>query len=338
LVDRLFPGYDRISVVTFDRYPYVRLELSDNFTLVKNTITNLSVYEGEGACPYDSNASTDDLIAMQSAIDLAIPNGGTCRVSDADGSYHGMDCPAYWIAGDASLCGNTNIGGGLKVAGNVLGGQYPAGYPTPWPVSRESALWVVVLLTDGQANTGYTKDGATTPEIYNDSPGLNTAGQVICPKYTWSSAYLATVGGFLRYCLDQDARPTVDDLKATPAPGAAVFAARHSIGDPRNADPNTAVYDADDYARDMVDFVTNPDSDPVMPGQAALLFTIGLNENYIASRSPYETTNGLPATAETLLRYGAEKGNGVYYSAPSSDQLGEIFLAIANKIATRLSR
>lgn len=318
LVNRLFPGYDRVSVITFDRYPKVRLEMSDNFTLVKNTIAGITVYEAEGACPYPGETATTDIVNFQTEIDVALPDGGTCRRTETDGTYTGMDCPAYWISGDPSLCGSTNIGGGLKAAGNALGGAYPADFePTPWPPAREAALWVVVLLTDGQANTGYTADGSSI-----DPAG--TSGEVICPQIYWGTS---------RKCADQDARPTIDDLAATPAPGADVFAARHAIGDPRNADASTAVYDPDDYARDMADFVTDP-----VNGQGALVFTIGLNENYIANRSAYEQANGLPAPAEALLRYAADRGGGEYYSAPSSDDLGEIFLAIANKIATRLSR
>lgn len=317
LVNRLFPGYDRVSVITFDRYPKIRTQMTDNFTLVKQTIADITVYEAEGACPYPGETAGDQIVNYSADIDLALPNGGTCRRTESDGTYTGMDCPAYWISQDPSLCGSTNIGGGLKAAGNALGGAYPPDFPeTPNP-AREAALWVVVLLTDGQANTGYTNDG------YSINPA-GTSDKVICPKIYWLTG---------RKCADQDARPTIDDLRATPAPGADVFAARHAIDDPRNANAATAVYDPDDYARDMADFVTDP-----VNGQGALVFTIGLNENYIANRSQYEQDNNLPAPAEALLRYAADRGGGEYYSAPTSDDLGEIFLAIANKIATRLSR
>jgi hypothetical protein len=83
----------------------------------------------------------------------------------------------------------------------------------------------------------------------------------------------------------------------------------------------------------MVDFVTDPDN-----GQGALLFTVGLGADMITNRSASEIANGYPSTGETLLQYGAYKGGGIYYFAPSAAQLNEIFLGIANKIATRLSR
>jgi Flp pilus assembly protein TadG len=334
LVNRLYQGYDRVSVITFDRYPRVRLPLSENFTLIRQTIADITVFEAEGACPYPGDiersipASFDPYLDL---IDDRMPDGGTCRAS-VDGAYKGMDCPAYWISGDASLCGNTNIGGGLKAAGNALGGVYPARFPVAAPPVREAALWVVVLLTDGQANTGYAADGA-------DIDPVGTSGEVICPKIYWPT---------VRKCADQDARPTVDDFMATPVPGAEVFAARH----PQDAYTTPLIdrrYDADDYARDMADFVGDPDK-----GQGALVFTIGLNEKYIASRTPYEMPENyldadgnpvynpggqnLPAPAEALLRYAAYRGGGEYYPAPSSADLGKIFLAIANKIATRLSR
>jgi hypothetical protein len=93
------------------------------------------------------------------------------------------------------------------------------------------------------------------------------------------------------------------------------------------------LYDPDDYARDMVDFVTDPDN-----GQGALLFTIGLGADMITNRSASEIANGYPPTGTTLLEYGAYKGGGIYYFAPGAAQLNDIFLGIANKIATRLSR
>ena len=82
----------------------------------------------------------------------------------------------------------------------------------------------------------------------------------------------------------------------------------------------------------MVDFLTNPTT-----GQGALLFTIGLGTE-ITQRSPYEIANNFPPPGEALLKYGADKGNGIYYPAPNVAQLNSVFLAIANKIATRLSQ
>ena len=323
LVRRMFlahdgnPGYDRVSIVTYDRFPKVELELSDNQTLVENTIRNLTVYEGEGKCPWPSN------ILASSWPDQTQLFEGPCRLHDINGNFEQMWCASLDLTGDPRGCMITNSGGGLKVAGNVLGAHYPTGFAGSIPPSRTTALWVVVWLTDGYTNAGFTNDGAQDPQTI----AAGNSGQAFCPNDTWGPI---APNGNIRFCVDQDARPTISQLSATPPPGNAVFAARHSSGD-------TAHYDPDDYARDMIDFVTNPDTDTVRPGQGALLFTIGLG-NQITFVNQNEIANGFPPLGQTLLQYGAEKGGGIYYAAPDAGQLDTIFLAIANKIATRLSR
>jgi len=248
-----------------------------------------------------------------------------------------MWCAALDLSNDPRGCMTTNSGGGLKVAGNVLGRQYPTGFvPVTGsiPLRRETATWVVVWLTDGFTNAGFGADGANDPQTFSMSPSNpseNNSGQPFCPRYTWDTTNPHYMGG--RLCVDQDARPTVSQLQATPPPGAAVFAARHTWDAVAElADPENGIYDPDDYARDMVDFVTDP-----VHGQGALLFTVGLGDK-VAERSAYEIANDLPAPGTALLQYGAEKGGGVYYPAPNASQLNDIFLQIANKIAPRLTR
>jgi len=108
--------------------------------------------------------------------------------------------------------------------------------------------------------------------------------------------------------------------------GADVSAAtRHDSGD--------IDYDADDFARDMADFVADP-----VNGQGAVIFTIGLGE--LVQNTPV----GDPEAGEKLLKYAAEEAggthanHGVYYYAPTPAQLDEIFRSIAENIATRLSQ
>lgn len=95
-------------------------------------------------------------------------------------------------------------------------------------------------------------------------------------------------------------------------------------------------YDADDYARDAADFIANP-----ITGQGATIFSIGLG-NMVRYASV-----GDPRSGEKLLQYAAtvagdESGeqinHGLYFFAPTSSQLREIFRTIAESIATRLSR
>jgi hypothetical protein len=95
-------------------------------------------------------------------------------------------------------------------------------------------------------------------------------------------------------------------------------------------------YDADDYARDAADFIANP-----ITGQGATIFTIGLGDLVQHART------GDPQAGQKLLDYAAtlagdESGvpvnHGMYVYAPSPLDLREIFRAIAENIATKLSQ
>jgi Flp pilus assembly protein TadG len=334
LVDTLYESYDRVSVVTFNRFPKVEMPMWGDLAAVKAKIAGLDVYEGSGKCPWDPGIPP----TKPSEVDPALLKDGPCRL-DVYGVFTQFTCqgladsnPINW---DGRDCPTTNIGGGLRVAGNVLGGQYPAGYTfpggSPAPEVRPTALWVVVLLTDGSTNTGFTLDGKNVStdgfnnQILIDGGEVDPKDVAICPKYTWTYQH----GTQYRLCADMDARPTLEDIAANPSNP--YILGRHDE-DPSGTPFNDLIYDADDYAREMVDFVTDP-----VHGQGAMLFSIGLGPE-VNAKKPYESANGYPAPGETLLKYGAEKGGGVYYYAPDSTQLNAIFLAIANKIATRLSR
>lgn len=118
-----------------------------------------------------------------------------------------------------------------------------------------------------------------------------------CPPSTWA----------LPFCYDSDS------------------ATRHANGDPK--------YDAEDYARDMADFVADP-----VTGQGATMFTIGLGN--LIRNSP----SGDPAAAEKLLQYialtagGVTANHGNYFYAPDTTGLTTIFNDIYSKITTRISQ
>lgn len=274
----MFEGYDRVAVVTFDKDSHVDLSFSFDKAKVITTIEKLTVYPGEGV--YDSNG------------------GNPSRLYDNDGNYMGLQCPYAFKpakpedANNPSPCTTTNIGGGLLDAGNQFSG--PNG-----GLIRQNALWVVVLLTDGVANAGYSNN----PQTY------------YCPEGTWYGE--ATVP-FL--CND------------------AIGATRHLYTDPPTH------YDAEDFAYDMADFVGKPTD---KGGQGAYLYTIGLGPQ-VTLRSPVDCSikdlNGKCITddgtklGEKFLEYAAEIGSGIYYPAPTPAQLDEIFQAIANNIATILTK
>jgi len=134
-----------------------------------------------------------------------------------------------------------------------------------------------------------------------DEPEFNPPEEYpdrICPPSTWT------------------AQPWCRDASAS---------TRHLSGDED--------YDADDYARDMADFVADPEY-----GQGAVTFSIGLG--YMVRHAP----SGDADAGEQLLTYAATEAggdlanHGLYFFTPSTNQLREIFRTIAENIATRLSR
>ena len=219
-------------------------------------------------------------------------------------------CNSCANSGDLSGLTTTNIGGGLLHAGNMFGIE-----------TREEALWVVVLLTDGNAN-------ATTPEEGDNITDFSTYPIGFCPN-DWTEPL----------CQDED------------------ISTRHSNGD--------ANYDADDYARDMADFVGCPTENgrgscANTQGQAAVIFTVGLGEGVRGVMDTSNEVNGLPYGA-SLLRYIASVGDdmdpttdscedlwdninewetwcGNYYYVRTGDRLSAVFQDIASRVFTRLTR
>lgn len=252
--------------------------ITDHATAV-NVIQNLMIYQPD-VCP--------------SAI-------GPCRnydTGDPSGNYMGFECPLFRDSGDPSSCTTTNIGGGLKLGGNMFA-------LTP----REDALWVVVLLTDGAANA-------------SDADASHSYG--FCPDTAWSPPF----------CRDRDSDT------------------RHASGSTR--------YDADDFARDMADFVGCFASDPApacggVLGQGAVAFAIGLGDQVLQTYGSDPIPHGV-----RLLRYVAAVGDdgnpatdpcsglygnssewrtwcGNYYFSPSGEELDSVFEDIASRIFTRIT-
>ena len=182
---------------------------------------------------------------------------------------------------------------------------------------REDSLWVVVLLTDGAAN-------ATLPASNDDLTSEDTLRLTLpfghCPSNTFSTP---------PFCRDDDP-------------------------DTRHSSTN-ASYDADDYARDMADFVScsavSPAAGCAMGGQNAIIFSIGLGPLVLRSYGGSTKPDG-----GALLRYIAAVGDdgdpatdpcqgitdyttwcGNYYYSPSGSQLNQVFEDIASRLFTRLT-
>jgi hypothetical protein len=205
----------------------------------------------------------------------------------------------------------------MLLAGNEFAGDSSLGIEM-----REESLWVVIALVGGPAN-------ASNPANNGDTPlGHNQFGH--CPQATWPENPQ-----------NQDPVPPVD---RNPACRDAPATTRHCIDEYRasceaaGGTYDSENYDADDFARDMADFVADP-----IDGQGATVFTIGLGNLVINAPS------GQPDSGEVLLQYmartagdqnteAATVNHGEYYFAPTPGTLTVIFQKIADNIFTRISQ
>jgi hypothetical protein len=188
--------------------------------------------------------------------------------------------------------------------------------------SRPEALWVVILLTDGAANAS------------NASVGHQFG---YCPDSDWGPPFCRDRMSST-YLLPPDSHSTHDLLH----------------------------FDANDFARDSADFVgcyqthMAPECE-YLPhgGQGAIIFTIGLGSQVLATYSPDTVPHGV-----ALLRYVSAVGDdgdpatdpcrvpvnlytnstgwqthcGNYYFDATGDKLISVFEDIASRIFTRITR
>jgi Flp pilus assembly protein TadG len=300
---------DRLAIVTFangwsaqpDEGTHYRTSgWTNDRAAVLNIIENLKVFE-PGSCTYD-----DASCSHQTPY-------GACRLYNyaclgpipsypLDAYVPDYYCISCNTTSDFSSKTSTNIGGGLLLAGNIYSLQ-----------TREDSLWVVVMLTDGMANS-------TTLDSGDDITDFTTYP--------------------IGYCPNDPVFPLCQDENVS---------SRHAN--------TSSSYDADDFARDMADFVgcmpTNQAAAcGTQAGQGAVIFTIGLGSGVLDNTNEI---NNKPYGAE-LLRYISAVGYdgdpatdpcsgesdytawcGNYYYSPSGDQLAKVFEDIASRIFTRIT-
>jgi Flp pilus assembly protein TadG len=327
---------DRVSIITLangwnanvNEGTHIRIASGWTFDRDEaiNTIRGLTVFQADTCYTpsYDPNGTINRQYGPCRYYECTDPNwvgnGGanaTCNPGNIE--YRYMDCLSCrkegWIGSpfgtptwdyEFSTIPTTKIGGGLLRAGNMFALD-----------TRLSALWVVVLISDGMANT----TDLAADDIITD---FHTYPIGFCPNTT-----------AFPLCVDWDTTT------------------RHSSGD--------FAYDAEDYARDMADFVgcfpLNPaDACNGLTGQGAIMFTVGLGNGVLDTTNE---VNGIPYGG-ALLRYIARVGYlgdpdpandpcleadlagdytewcGNYYFSPTGNQLVKIFEDIASRIFTRL--
>ena len=287
LVDRLYFPYDRLSIVTFGRKADVKLELQD---------TDPPAPCGGSPVPLTCAHSVVD------SLDVELE------------PVPAMDCPGW--APDPSGCLSTNVGDGLLYSGgrfclddvivNSLCDRIEM---------REEAVWIVIILTDGVANSALSNPGP--PEVW------------ICPPATWAPP----VGSGPPFCTDGDP------------------ATRHANGDP-DYDADDYARDNADFVGCPDPSLPQPAgcSSTAPGGQGAVIFSIGLGDAVINYPN-----GGDPDQGEQLLRYVAAVGDdgdpltdpcasvatgttcGNYYFSPTGAGLIQVFEAIASRIFTRIT-
>jgi Flp pilus assembly protein TadG len=354
-------SYDRIAVIPFDRLAHHTksgqyndpLYLSDNAGLtpaqyrvkIVNEIKGLRVFTGSGSA--STGGPLGDGSCLNGSGNLQYPSNTPCRnyqpnfdgycfdsvtglpidLNNAacftptppavapqtynmgpyttDGinfyqrTYHLLICPP---GVEPRYCGTTNTGGAFNSSGNEF--VRPGAF-------RQESLWVVIMLTDGIAN--------------------HTDGNLYCPNGDGTNCQDPTVATISNGSVGRHCQPSGDSLYTG---NPFLFTSCNSAPpDGGGGAVNSASYDADDYARDMADFVAL--------GQQALIYTIGFGN---------DMHHGDPTSSgEQLLNYAADIGddgkvntpagtlNSNYFYAPNATQLGTIFTTITQRIATRLT-
>jgi len=341
MIDKLFDGYDRIAIVSYDFSAHpVDFDLDPNplktrFLETDHTAVNAAI----------------DAINLHDDLDLDIiiatgknPINGQLNPLDINGN-------AEYVAGvpigfgDAIV--STCTGCGMRVAGDILRSK-----------GRVDSVWVIVILSDGATNVSDLPDAS---DVNNPIPvpiPPDVAVGDIGPGYT--NGFCGGVSTFpdpnrmwdRPWCTDsipstRHCGPFHANQSECP-PGAVYFA-------------TTPPYDAEDYARDITDRIgllrSANGSEPVLSGEEIAIYSIGLGKaaappdydgevllRYIANIGDDNTRNPVPDivaddfTKDPCDGIAPQTSCGQYYYAPSGLYLTQIFEKIAGSIFTRISQ
>lgn len=284
--------------------------------------------------PYDRVA----VVTFDIVPSLLVPITSTNTLTDTANVIRNLQVSPRRIPGLTPDC-TYNVDGdpGGCTNTSIGGGLQAAGNEFGRHPVRQESVWVVIMLTDGAAN-------ASVYDPVTDDINL------FCPDSTWVQPF----------CRDADS-----DTRHS----------RLDLGTPKQ-NPNNVVdvanYDADDYARDMADFVACAarlsDAAPFCTdtlnyaadegGQGAVIYTIGLG------RLVVDFSFGDPLAGDKTLRYIAAVGDdgdaqtdlclgvpfptltagndsydcGNYYFSEFGTGLNAVFESIASRLFTRLTQ
>ena len=311
-IDTMFFPYDRVSIVAFTG----QAADSTDQTVTRDHVTVLPLSDDEN----NVRAAIASLKVFQPPVcdfasSPASPPFGPCLNYDGNtGDFLGLECPLLRYGNDLINNSGDEVDDPSSCnSSNIGGALYRAASEFTQEPSRSDAFWVVIMLAGGPANA--TDSADDFPYGY-------------CPPSTWNVKTIDVDG-------DGDV-DSADFAKTNPNCRDWSNSVRHGNGD--------SDYDADDYARDMGDFLADP-----VDGQGISIFTIGLGN--LIKNAP----KGAPDSAEDLLTYVAESAgdgpdsngdgdldyvanHGQYFYAPNTGDLGTIFKKIADNIFTRIAK
>jgi Flp pilus assembly protein TadG len=211
------------------------------------------------------------------------------------------------------------------------GVQCPFTYEDPIPLDfaapcrlKNNAGQYFYLTTPGMENAPYDYSNSGTTNI---GSGLNWAAHILQAAGREEALWVTIVL--------TDGIPNIgydEDNKNICPPGTRDRLPWCNDKDPdsRHAfDPGSnLLYDVNDYTRDQADILAD--------GVQSFIFAIGLGPEVVSLK--YTEGQVAPAQGATLLNYIAEKGGTTEYYQADPTELQRIFLAIANKIATKLTK
>jgi hypothetical protein len=330
MVRKLFDGYDRVAVVSYDFSATIHdpdlataVVLESNHSDVENAINNIQL---------NDDADDNDLVATGKSYLFGELNPYDIN---GDATYTGGVPSGF---GDAFV--STCTGCGMRVAGNILSDQ-----------GRVDSVWVIVLLSDGATNVSDIPDSSDVnnpvPAGYingfcGGTPGFTYDPGAPMPNRMWDRPWCTDSDPTTRHC-----GPFHAD--ASECPPNAIW-----VGN------NTPPYDVEDYARDITDRVAllvSANTNEPIGGEEIAIYTIGLGKaasepdydgehmlRYMANigddniRNPVPDIGGDPYPPDPCDGVAPKTSCGQYYYAPDATYLTQIFEKIAGSIFTRISQ
>jgi len=347
-------GVDQFAVYHFDKTPVISQSVESFTCLDPLTLTfpvTLTASSGVVIPLTTTKNAVLNAINDTSLLNVYVRppaedavTGEACNSPTHVGGWYGRDDTGMDI-GYGFRWGSTNIGGGLRESVGELVNNG----------STDAAVWVIILLSDGAANTtDQAMDSnewwtCPAPFDYRSAPILNERNRALGP-----------------FCRDPEVSDFYDPTTVTRhCPSLAVCTDSSRCDDP--TDPSTCwytnwgtvvtdtimwQYDADDYARDIADLASS---------QQIAIYTIGFGDKVINASS------GRPDAGERLLRYIADVGDdgnletapcssdfywddtvdpipalgencGNYYYAPDAAALEDVLEDIASRIFSRITQ